>query len=123
MFVASSTDTSTTPDISSNVDAALDYSMTRRPVLTSMVAGVVLCAIVVCVGGFLAAIAWPSWYADFARSNARAANLISDTVLVVLPIGLLAFLFGLGLFRWLIPAQAGLVVACIGGCFIPGFLL
>src|SRR5262245_42436368 len=113
MFVASSTDTSTTPDISSNVDAAMGDSMIRRPVLTSMVAGVILCAIVIFVGGFLAAIAWPSWYSDFARSNVRAASLISVTVLGVLPIGLLAFLFGLGLFRWLIPAQAGLVVACI----------
>ena len=89
--------------------------MTRLPVLKALIAGVILGFVVMGVGGLLAAIAWPSWFAEFARGHSRMANLISDTALYVLPIGMLAFLFGVGLFGWLKPARISLLIACVAG--------
>lgn len=89
--------------------------MTRLPILKALIAGVILGFVVMGVGGLLAAIAWPPWFAEFARGHSRMANLISDTALYVLPIGVLAFFFGVGLFGWLKPARTSLLIACVAG--------
>lgn len=89
--------------------------MTRLPVLKALIAGVMLGVVVMGVGGLLAAIAWPSWFGEFTRGHSRTADLIGDTVLYVLPLGLLAFLYGLGLFRWLKSARTSLLLACVVG--------
>jgi hypothetical protein len=95
----------------------------RLPVLTALIGGVVLSILVMTVGGYLAAVAWPQWFSDFARANVRTAMLASDTVLFVLPIGLLAFAFGFALFRLLRSARAGLVVAVVAAYFMTGILV
>jgi peptidoglycan/LPS O-acetylase OafA/YrhL len=96
--------------------------MTRPPVLKALIAGVILGFVVMGVGGFLAAIAWPPWIAEFSRGHSRTASFISDTALYVLPIGMLAFLFGMGLFGWLKPARTSLLIACIAGYLGIGLL-
>ena len=91
--------------------------MRKSPLLSAFLAGWMLAVILEPVAGRLAALSGlPTWgAAAFLPSNASWRLPVGDTLVFVLPIALLACLFGLGLFTWLKSHRPGVVIACLGG--------
>jgi hypothetical protein len=72
----------------------------KNPVLLAILGGVVLYGLLLFITGRLAAIAWPPWFADFARTHGGFARVLSDTVLFVVPVVVITFFFGVLLAGW-----------------------
>lgn len=97
--------------------------MRKNPLLLAILGGALLYALLLFVTGRLAAIAWPPWFADFARANGGFARVLSDTVLFVVPVIVITFFFGVLLFRFLRSAEPRLAIACCAGWLVPFFAL
>ena len=97
--------------------------MRTYPSIAALFGGTVLAFVFTYVTGYLAAVAWPAWFAVFARQHVSLALFVSDLTLFSLPIGLISFAFGFALFRILKSTRGGVLVSCITGWLIPVVLL
>jgi len=82
------------------------------------VAGVALAVLLTQITGLLAAVQSPAWLASLYMQTRGTASLLSTLLLFALPVGLLAFGFGIVLLRLLRSSRALVLVSCFVGWLI-----
>lgn len=97
--------------------------MRTYPSIAALFGGTVLALVLTYITGYLAAIAWPAWFAAFAKQHLSLALFVSDLTLCSLPVGLISFAFGFAFFRVLRTARVGILVSCIAGWLVPVVIL
>jgi hypothetical protein len=93
--------------------------MRGYPKLIATLAGVFLFAIMLPVTGRLAGLPWPGWVVEFKRQYPHGGSLAIDMLFYAAPVAVASFSLSWLFFRWLRTAGSSVVLALIGGWFIP----